>query len=533
MLMKRVLFLISLLLSLALHASEHSIKLEKGEVVWGGLVKDGSLMPYDVLFSRSLRINRENQAQPLLITNKGQYVWSDAPFSFTIETQRIHITDAQSDIYSGKAGESLSDVYRYVSQRFFPSDGTLPPIEFFEKPQYNTWIELMYDQNQEGVINYAREILNHGLPPGIIMIDDTWQEDYGNWVFHPGRFPDPKAMVAQLHEWGFKVMLWICPFVSMDQYLICREINSFKGFLLWDEAGSKKTWSEANLPYPVRWWNGTSAVLDFSNERSVEWFDVQLQRLMTDYGVDGFKFDAGDFNFYPSDALSKGHFSAPQQCESFAKFGLKYPFNEYRACWKMAGRPLVQRLHDKAHSWADLQKLIPEMLAQNMMGYTFSCPDMVGGGSFETFLKGEIDQELIVRSAQCHALMTMMQFSLAPWRVLDKQHYEAVLKAVDKRSSYIDTIISLAKQSARSGEPIMRPMEYVFPHSGYESIIDQFMLGDSLLVAPLLQPGVERTVVLPEGEWLSDDGTRYVSPKSGLRLKIHVPIDRLPTFKLL
>ncbi len=51
----------------------------------------------------------------------------------------------------------------------------------------------MYDQNQRDVLKYAHAIVDNGLPPGVLMIDDNWQEDYGKWTFHPGRFPDPKA----------------------------------------------------------------------------------------------------------------------------------------------------------------------------------------------------------------------------------------------------------------------------------------------------------------------------------------------------
>ena len=97
--------------------------------------------------------------------------------------------------------------------------------------------------------------------------------------------------------------------------------------------------------------------------------------------------------------------------------------------WKMGGQPLGERLSDKAHSWTDLRKLIPDMTLEGLMGYPFSCPDMIGGGEFTSFLPGTtIDQELIVRSAQCQALMPMMQFSVAPWRVLDQAHLKAVLK---------------------------------------------------------------------------------------------------------
>ena len=508
-------------------SGEIVVPLEDGEAVWGGHIKDGSLMPFAPGFETSLSYNLSNQVNPLLLTSEGKYIWSDAPFSFRIQENSVVITGNSAPVEWEKAGKTLSDAFKAASRKHFPSDGVLPPSEFYRFPQYNTWIELMYDQNQEGVLSYAEGILSNGLPPGIIMIDDTWQEDYGKWVFHPGRFPDPKAMCDQLHAMGFKLMLWICPFVSMDQYQICREIMEGKGFLL----TGARSWEEASDPYPVRWWNGTSAVLDFSNEAALEWFNAQLRRLMDDYGVDGFKFDAGDFDFYPSDALAKGgDVPAWEQCSLFVENAASFPYNELRAGWRNAGRPIVQRLHDKSHSWEDLHKLIPEMMAESLMGFSFCCPDMVGGGSFETFLSGKTDPDLIVRSAQVHALMPMMQFSLAPWRVLDKERYDAVLGCVALRNSLLPRIESLFLRAASTGEPIVAPLEYVFPHEGLENVVDQFMLGDSLLVAPMLDKGTSRSVILPSGQWRSLDGGAILE---GGTYTIDVPIDILPVFERL
>ena len=512
--------LICTLLTLLAAGCGHSVvvPLPEGTAVWGGRIKDGSAMPYESGFSADLSDNRSNQVSPLLLLSDGRYVWSDDPFSFRVDGKSI-VIDGKVEVV--KAGDDLASAYRAAAGAHFPASGSLPPEEFHRQPQYNTWIELMYDQNQEGVLNYARGILANGLPAGIIMIDDTWQEDYGKWNFHPGRFPDPKAMCDELHRLGFKVMLWICPFVSMDQYLICRDICDFDGFL--KSPGSSD-------PYPVRWWNGTSAVLDLSNPRSAEWFDSQLQRLSDDYGVDGFKFDAADFEYYPQDAVAAGG-KVPgwEQCSLFVQLASKYPYNELRAGWRNAGKPIVQRLHDKAHSWEDLAKLIPEMMAESLMGFSFCCPDMVGGGSFETFLSGNTDQELLVRSAQVHALMPMMQFSLAPWRVLSAENYSAVLDAVKTRDAFMPLIESLYRHAASTGEPIVAPLEYVFPGQGLCGIKDEFMLGDSLLVAPMLSSGTSRSVVLPAGRWKADDGTEY----EGGRHTIDVPINRLPYFEML
>src|SRR5262249_55540340 len=147
--------------------------------------------------------------------------------------------------------------------------------------------------------------------------------------------------------------------------------------------------------------------------------------------------------------------------------------------------------------WSDLKTLIPNMMLAGLMGYPFSCPDMIGGGEYKSFQGGStIDQELVVRSAQCHAFMPMMQFSVAPWRVLDAPHLRTVLEAVKVREKYKAYILALARQAALTGEPIVRSMEYVFPHQGYERVNDQFLLGDRILVAPGLERGAAHRDVL-------------------------------------
>ena len=59
---------------------------------------------------------------------------------------------------------------------------------------------------------------------------------------------------------------------------------------------------------------------------------------------------------------------------------LDYPLNEYRAMWQRGNEPLVERLRDKSHTWSDLKKLIPHITVASLLGYTFTCPDMIGGG---------------------------------------------------------------------------------------------------------------------------------------------------------
>jgi alpha-glucosidase (family GH31 glycosyl hydrolase) len=517
-------FLITALISTEFHSFaqqdsvRYSLSIAKKEQWWAGVINHGNLMPIQKGYHANLFNNAYgNQAQPLLLSNLGNVVWSEEPFTISVKDGTILLTKAKGQFKSLKGGENLRDAYRFASKQFFPPSGKSPDKFLFTNPQYNTWIELLYNQNQRDVLKYAKAIIDNGFPPGVIMIDDNWQEDYGTWRFHPGRFPDPKAMIDTLHQWGFRVMLWVCPFVSADSEVF-RKLQQ-DTLLLREKDG---------YPKLVRWWNGASAVLDLSNEGAADWFYAELKKLMDVYGIDGFKFDAGDPEYYV-DTYGKKEVDPNQHSELFARIGVDYPFNEYRATWKMGGQPLAQRLRDKGHSWNDLQLLIPNILLQGIMGYPFTCPDMIGGGEMGSFANlKNIDQDLVVRSAQCHAFMPMMQFSAAPWRILDSAHLDAVKKTIKLRSANMKLIEQLVDHAALTSEPIVRMMAYEFPGQGLDKVSDQFMLGDKILVAPILNPQGTRKVMLPGGKWKDgNDGKIISGPKT---LTVEAGLDQLPYF---
>jgi alpha-glucosidase len=515
-----------LLYCISTHAQSNvTLTLQKNEQWWSGIINHGQLMPFSDTshYANNLLGNNEgNQAQPLLLSNKGRYIWSEEPFQFSFINGNINVKGL-GKVDTGTVGSTLKQVQQYVRNKYFPASGKMPDSLLITKPQYNTWIELNYNQNQADVLKYAHAIIDNGFEPGVLMIDDTWQENYGVWEFNPRTFPSPKKMMDELHSMGFKVMLWVCPFVSADSKEY-RELEG-KGALLKDSKNN-------NESLLVKWWNGFSAELDFTHPVAVQWFQSKLDHLQNTYGVDGYKLDAGDFEYYPPNLVSHKTITANEHSRLFATVGLKYPLNEYRACWKMGGQPLVQRLRDKGHDWNDMKKLVPDILLQGLVGYTFTCPDMIGGGEIGSFWgnNNNLDQELIVRSAQCHALVPMMQFSVAPWRVLDTVYFAAVKKAVATRNTFVPLIMQLSKASAATGEPVVKYMDYVFPNQGFATINDQFVLGDNIMVAPMLQKGNKRSVVFPKGKWKGDDGSIVNGP---VTKEITVPLERLPYFELI
>lgn len=523
---KKILVLLCALfgcMSIAMSQEKYNTVIEplKGERWWGGFVALGNQMPFgsNVRLYDMTQQNFNNQVVPLMLSSAGRYVWSDQPFSFELKDGKLLLTSVYEKLEAQSAGTTLKDALLTASAKHFPPTGTVPEELFFSMPQYNTWIELIYNQNQKDIMNYASKVIENGFPQGVFMIDDNWQKYYGNYDYKPERFPDPKGMTDELHRMGFKVMLWIAPFVSADSPEF-RELES-KGYLLKNKGGGTAI---------IRWWNGFSATYDTTNPEVMEYLKNKLREHQAKYGTDGFKFDGGDittmtgrYDFYDKKATTNTYM------EKWAALALDFPYNELRASWKLGGQPLVQRLGDKEYSWNAVKLLIPDMLSAGLLGYYYTCPDMIGGGSFTPFMTlKKFDEELIVRSCQVHALMPMMQFSVAPWRILSKENAAICAKFAKLHQQMGDYILSLAHYASKTGEPIVRHMEYEFPHQGFIDCQDQFMLGSEYLVAPMVKPGNTRQVKLPKGIWKDDLGKTFKGPRE---IVVDVPLERLPYFE--
>lgn len=492
------------------------IKFQENEFWYGTCVKYGMKMPIgsDTEIELDLTSNpTPNQAMPLLISTKGRSIWSDQGFPVRVGDGAIEVPDS---CLLEETGGSLREAYLGVMKEHFPFRG-MPAENLFGKIIYNTWIELTYNQNEEDILAYARRILESGMPSGVLMIDDGWAENYGDWRFHSGKFPYPEQLLKTLHEIGYEVMVWICPFISPDS-LKYREAKE-EGILVLTSEGET---------YLAKWWNGYSAVLDFSNPKAVQWLKRQLDALL-DMGVNGFKFDAGDSMYYRNDNVTFGNVTPDEQSRMWAEFGEQYPYNEYRAAFRAGGYALLQRLCDKDHSWGEngIASLIPDTLLQGITGHTFGCPDMIGGGeylNFQNMEKSGLDEELFVRHCEIACLMPAMQFSAAPYRILTGENFACILKSIEVRKKFLPYIMEELKKASVTGEPLIRYLAYEFPEENVENMTDQFMLGGKYLVAPVYEKGkTGRTLYLPKGKWyarkrvwMSQGETIYCESERGI-----------------
>jgi alpha-glucosidase len=163
-------------------------------------------------------------------------IWSENPLRIKASEEGLLVQADGAPLEQGKSGGSLREALLIARKSHFHGSARMPDELLFSRPQYNTWIELMYDQNQVDILKYARGIRDHGFPAGVLMVDDNWQQNYGQWDSKQNKFPDPKAMIASLHSDGFKVMLWICPFVHTNSETYAKLVE--RSLLLKDRSGA-------------------------------------------------------------------------------------------------------------------------------------------------------------------------------------------------------------------------------------------------------------------------------------------------------
>ncbi len=471
----------------------------------------------------------QGAAMPLLVSSAGRYLWSERPFAFSLSNGWLQV-EGPAEIECVQAGRTLREAYLGAMRAHFPFNGKLPPDEFFTKPQFITGAELnVRGLNEKNVGAYAEEIAANRFPCGVYAISGDWFAYMGAMRFDPGRFPDPRGMFERIRQKGYKSLLWMAYWVSPDsrEYRqLCHYLRGRGSDFLVRRASD----SEAAI---FRWEGGGSAAWDLTNPVAYGHWLARLEDFLDECHVDGFLFAAGE-----SAVLRDCNFTAPASApadhvQAYGKLGRHFPYGEYRAAYRQGGRPLVINLYGKRHAWEDLQRLIPEMETAGLLGYPYCVVDAIGGGAtdFPPEADGAIDQKLFVRTAAAQALMPMMRFSLAPWRVLSKANCELVRDFARLHMKFAPYILEQARHAARTGEPILRTMDYEFPGQGFNRRMQQFMLGPKYLVAPVVSRNDSVSIAIPAGRWQDPRGMVVEGPRE-LKLE-QVPLSFLPYFEKL
>ncbi|XP_056447943.1 myogenesis-regulating glycosidase-like [Gadus chalcogrammus] len=407
-------------------------------------------------------------------------------------------------------GSDVTSIHKYMVRRYFPKPIQVPASDVFQHPVWSTWALYKTAVTQEKLLQYASNITRHGFTCSHLELDDRYTADYGEFDFDPQKFPNASGMFERLAASGFQVSLWTHPFVNYDS--INFAVGVERGYFVREPSGE--------LPALVKWWNGIGGILDFTNPDARDWYAAQLHTLKSRYGVTSFKFDAGETSYLPRQFSTLGPLTDPSVfTRRYTEMAL--PFHqraELRVGYQSQNISCFFRIIDRDSVWGyelGLKSIIPTVLTIGILGYQFVLPDMIGGNAYPNRTTGDghglPDRELYIRWLELSAFMPAMQFSIPPW-AYDDEVVEIARKFTDFHKNLVaPRVLELAGEVLNTGDPIIRPLWWIANDDEAAYKIDsQFLIGDDLMVAPVLEPGKqERDIYLPAGRWKSRKGEYF------------------------
>jgi len=440
---------------------------------------------------------------------KGFFVNSCSKLTFDIgvgEYDRIVVSSPEDwmEVYIFE-GPRISDVV----ERFCELVGKpfLPPKWFFghQISRYS-----YFPQNT--VLELVEEHKKEGIPVDVLYLDIDYMDGYRLFTWDKSRFPDPKSLVQKLHQMGVKVVTILDPGIKLDQ-----NYEVFKKFLGFYVENCDST------IYTGRVWPGMCVFPDFFNPKARELWSKTVEEWVREYDLDGVWLDMNEpsvFNESKSFSEDAVHTLGNGKKVSHVFVHNAYALYEAMATFEgvkrvkegfvltRSGYAGIQRFAavwsgDNTSSWENMRLQLPLLLSLSLSGVPFVGCD-VGG-----FI-GRSDPELVARFYEMCCLLPLFR-NHKDKKANDQEAYnlpsrykEMVKRAISLRLSLLPYIYSLAYQASKRGHPVIRPLAYEFQDDeNCYQINDEYMLGPSLLVAPILEKGAQkREVYLPRGTWL-------------------------------
>ncbi|MCU9612464.1 glycoside hydrolase family 31 protein [Caldibacillus lycopersici] len=396
-------------------------------------------------------------------------------------------------------------------------------------------------ETDEEVLELVQNFTELEIPLDAIHLDIHYMNEYRVFTFDYNRFTNPKQLIKQLKEKGIHVIPIVDPGVKEDpEYLIYQE-GVKKGYFC--------KYMEGNI-YFGDVWPGNSAFPDFTNEEVRKWWG-EKHEFYKELGIEGIWNDMNEpavFNetktmdvkvIHGNDGEPKTH------RELHNLYGLmmskatyegmkdqlkgKRPFVLTRAGYSGVQRYAAVWTGDNRSFWEHLQMSLPMVMNLGLSGVPFAGPD-VGGFAHDT------NGELLARWTQVGAFTPFFRNHSAigtlrqePWAFGEK-YRDIIKKYIQLRYQWLPQLYSLFAESSRTGLPILRPLVLEYPNDPKTyNLNDQFMIGDNVIVAPILQPSVtDRALYLPEGRWVNYWTDEVL--EGGKHQLIHADLDVLPIF---
>lgn len=486
------------------------------------------------------RINQMNITMPLFLSNDGfAVVFDDYAASRMILGNTVKYTTESKAPVSYYVAVSRDGSLASLTESLTELTGRqeLPP--FWSMGYITSKYGYRTEAETEGVIDTLK---TEGYPVDGIVLDLYWygkEQDMGRLAWDSEQWPNPEKMLANLKSRGVNLVAISQPYVLRNGRGIENYMDlSSKSFFVTDSTGT--------APQEVTIWVGEGGMFDVSNDGTRRWLADRYGKL-TDMGITGWWGDLGEPEVHPETGLHANGLTARLYHNQYGNdwseiiydlFKTRYPDTRLMTMMR-GGTTGLQRYDvfpwstDVSRSWGGLEPQITIMTQSGLSGLGYMGHDV---GGFAVDPENPYDPELYVRWLQLGLftpiLRTHAQQFAEPYKY--PEQHDIILPLIKERYRWLPYNYTLAWENATKGYPLVRPLEFksIAPTGAYDTIRDQFMWGDGVMVAPVMKKGATtRTVVFPttSSVWIDmADPTRTYA--GGAMATVDAPLDVLPVF---
>ncbi|HPF87372.1 MAG TPA: alpha-xylosidase [Candidatus Limiplasma sp.] len=439
---------------------------------------------------------------PFYLTNKGYGVLVNSTDKVSFELCSEAVESAQFSL----PGHSLTFMVigggdmKQVLNHYTALTGrpALPPAWSF-----GLWLTTSFttDYNEVTINEFVDGMAERELPLHVFHFDCFWMEafEWCNFAWDKACFPDPESMLRRMHARGLKTCVWINPYIGQKSPLFKEGRDN--GYLIKRPSGDVWQWDM---------WQPAMALVDFTNPDACAWYQSKLKVLL-DMGVDCFKTDFGE--------------RIPTDCTYFDGSDPVLMHNYYTELYNRTVFTLLERerglgdacvfarsatvggqqypVHwggDCSSTYVSMAESLRAGLSLCLSGFAFWSHDISGFEDTAT-------EDVYVRWAQfgllsSHSRLHGSTSYRVPW-LFGEHAVQAVRSFTRLKCRLMPYLYAAAVEAHQTGVPVMRamPMEFAGDRA-CESLDRQYMLGQSLLVAPVFRKDGTVDYYLPEGTWM-------------------------------
>lgn len=396
---------------------------------------------------------------------------------------------------------------------------------------YGLWLTTSFttSYDEETVNGFIDGFAERELPLSAFHFDCFWMREF-QWTdlqWDPATFPDPEGMLARLHERGLHTCAWINPYIAQRSVLFAE--GREKGYLLKTTSGDVWQWDK---------WVAGMALVDFTNPEATSWFQEKLRGIVRQ-GIDSFKTDFGER--IPAEGVAWFDGSDPEGMHNW----YTQLYNEavhqvlveelgegaavlFARSATVGGQALpVHWGGDNTSSHVSMAETLRGGLSLAMGGFGFWAHDIGGfeGTPDPAVFKRWLAFGLLSSHSRLHGSASVR----VPW-AFDEEAVDVTRAFTRLKLQLMPYLYQAGVEAHETGTPVMRPMALEFEGDRTAGYLDtQYMLGASLLVAPVFTADGSVEFYLPAGTWTSWWTGERVTSSGSWRTEVH-GFDTLPLY---